>query len=170
MVQGGLGVSLGISEDTGCSLTVFETTNAVDDVSLTVGRGETLGIVGESGAGKSTVIALEPALVVLDEPIAVLDVSVRPQVCNLLLDLQARLDCAFVLVSHVSASSVTSPTASSSCETGRSSSPTLRNGSVPIPTLRTPRRYSRPQPGSKILNHPLITSAHISHDKLRTIN
>ncbi|WP_440771938.1 dipeptide ABC transporter ATP-binding protein [Natronorubrum sp. DTA28] len=184
-------------------------TNAVDDVSLTVDRGETLGIVGESGAGKSTVtdlitglesattgeivvdgnalgtvddrsrdqlaaigrlfqhpqssldprqrvraaiaeplleagwdrdrrrerisellslvglddrhadrrphqlsggqcqrialaraIALEPALVVLDEPTAALDVSVRAQVCNLLLDLQARLDCAFVLVSH----------------------------------------------------------------------
>ncbi|WP_137287995.1 dipeptide ABC transporter ATP-binding protein [Natronorubrum halophilum] len=183
--------------------------NAVDDVSLAVGRGETLGIVGESGAGKSTVIdlvtglesattgevvfdgdalgtiddrsrdqlaaigrlfqhpqssldprqrvraaiaeplleagwdrdrrreriltllslvglddhhadrrphqlsggqcqrialaraiALEPALVVLDEPTAALDVSVRAQVCNLLLDLQARLDCAFVLVSH----------------------------------------------------------------------
>ena len=27
---------------------------AVDDVSLTVGRGETLGLVGESGCGKST--------------------------------------------------------------------------------------------------------------------
>ncbi|SDK45142.1 dipeptide ABC transporter ATP-binding protein [Natronorubrum texcoconense] len=184
-------------------------TNAVDDVSLAVDRGETLGIVGESGAGKSTVIdlvtglesattgevvvdgetlgtvddrsrdqlaaigrlfqhpqssldprqrvrtaideplleagwerdrrrerisallslvglddrhadrrphqlsggqcqrialaraiALEPALVVLDEPTAALDVSVRAQVCNLLLDLQAGLDCAFVLVSH----------------------------------------------------------------------
>jgi peptide/nickel transport system ATP-binding protein len=184
-------------------------TDAVDDVSLSVAAGETLGIVGESGAGKSTVIdlitgldaptsgsvrldgepvgalgdrsreqvvsigrlfqhprssldprqrvcaaieeplveagwvparrearirelltlvgldnrhadrrpdqlsggqcqrvalaralALEPALVVLDEPTAALDVSVRARVCNLLVDLRARLDCAFVLVSH----------------------------------------------------------------------
>lgn len=45
-------------------------------------------------------IALEPELVVLDEPTAALDLSVRAQVCNLLLELQSRLDCAFVVVSH----------------------------------------------------------------------
>ncbi|APX97888.1 dipeptide ABC transporter ATP-binding protein [Natronorubrum daqingense] len=45
-------------------------------------------------------IALEPSLVVLDEPTAALDVSVRAQVCNLFLELRDRLDCAFVLVSH----------------------------------------------------------------------
>ncbi|MEY7852207.1 dipeptide ABC transporter ATP-binding protein [Natrarchaeobius sp. A-rgal3] len=45
-------------------------------------------------------IALEPALVVLDEPTAALDVSVRARVCNLLMELQDRLACAFVLVSH----------------------------------------------------------------------
>jgi oligopeptide/dipeptide ABC transporter ATP-binding protein len=32
----------------------FETLKAVDDVSLTIDRGETLGLVGESGCGKST--------------------------------------------------------------------------------------------------------------------
>lgn len=31
------------------------TIHAVDDVTLTIGRGETLGLVGESGCGKSTV-------------------------------------------------------------------------------------------------------------------
>lgn len=45
-------------------------------------------------------LACEPRVLLLDEPVASLDVSVRGQVLNLLLDLQARLGLTILLVAH----------------------------------------------------------------------
>ncbi len=45
-------------------------------------------------------IALNPALVICDEPTAALDLSIQAQILNLLKDLKAEINCAFLYITH----------------------------------------------------------------------